>query len=201
LYERILVSRLDFYFNQNAILNPLQSGFRKNRSTIDHIIRLQDNVLKDINNREHTLAVFLNFSKVFDMVCKNGLLHKLQEYGISGKIYKFVEVFLSDRKMQVWVGDALSEKVIMENGTPQGSIISPLKFNIMINDLPTPTDKDNHAAIFADNSSAWSSGKSLPKIRSNSQSYMDGVAKWSEDWGFKLSETKTTAVLFSKSPP
>jgi len=30
---------------------------------------------------------------------------------------------------------------------------------------------------------------------------MDGVAKWSEDWGFKLSDTKTTAVLFSKSPP
>jgi len=108
--------------------------------------------LKDINNREYTLAVFLDFSKAFDMVWKNGLLHKLQGYGISGKMYKFVEDFLSDRKIQVRVGDALSEKVIIENGTPQGSIISPLLFNIMINDLPTPTDKDTHAAIFADES-------------------------------------------------
>jgi len=52
-----------------------------NRSYIDHIVRLQDNILKNTHNRKHTLAVFLNFSKAFNMVWKKGFLHKLHGLG------------------------------------------------------------------------------------------------------------------------
>jgi len=96
-------------------------------------------------------------------------------------MYMFIKDFLSDRKFQVRVGDVFSEKVHMTNGTPQGSIISPLLFNLMINDLPTPTSRNTEAAIFADESSAWCSGKNLTHLNTAIQVHIDNVTNWSEN--------------------
>ena len=82
------------------------------------------------------MAVFIDFKSAFDMVWRKGLLLKLQKYGITGKIYNFIQSFLSGRTIQVRVGNELSNKHSLQNGTAQGSIISPLLFSIMINDLP-----------------------------------------------------------------
>jgi len=179
LFERIMTSRLEWHLDSQHLMNPLQSGFRKQRCTTDHIVRLQDSVHKAINNKKHTLAVFLDFSKAFDMLWKEGLLHKLHSLGVGGNMHRFISDSLTDRIIQVRVGNVLSDKVQMDNGTPQGSIISPMLFNIMINDLPSPTANTAESAIYADDSSAWSSGKNLKTINSDIQKHLDGVNKWS----------------------
>jgi len=51
-------------------------------------------------------------------------------------VFGFVKNFLTDRTIQVKVGNALSQTYLLENGTAQRSVISPLLFLIMINDLP-----------------------------------------------------------------
>jgi retron-type reverse transcriptase len=50
-------------------------------------------------------------------------------------MFSFIENFISERIFQVKVGSELSETKVLENGTPQGSIISPVLFPIMINDM------------------------------------------------------------------
>jgi len=51
-------------------------------------------------------------------------------------MYSYIDNFLTGRTIQVQVGNQLSKIVEIKNGTPQGSVISPLLFLIMINDLP-----------------------------------------------------------------
>jgi ribonuclease HI len=200
LYERIVVNRLEWYLETMQLINPMQSGFRKQRSTTDHIMRLQDDVHKALNNGEHTLAVFLDFSKAFDMVWKAGLLHKLRQMGIGGQIYCWIADFLTGRKIRVRVGAAISDSYEMVNGTPQGSIISPLLFNLMINDLPTPPlGMSIRPSIFADDSAAWKSSKNLALLCRHVQQHLDKVIEWTSRWGFKLSEKKSVAVLFTKA--
>jgi len=174
-------------------MNPLQSCFRKQRCPTDHIVKLTK------NNKEHSLAVFLDFSKAFYMFWKEGLLHKLHSLAVGGNMHRFISDFLTDRIIQVRVGNVLSDKVQMDNGTPQGSIISPMLFIIMINDLPSPTANTAESAIYADDSSAKSSGENLKTINFDIQKHLDRVNKWSNTWGFKLSKAKTTALIFSKS--
>ena len=99
---------------------------------------------------ENTLAIFLDFSKAFDMVWRNGLLKKLRDLGIGGKMYNWIADFLTGRMIRVRVGAAVSNIYSMDNGTPQGSIISPLLFNIMMNDLPSPNDTCISASNYAD---------------------------------------------------
>ena len=199
LFERMVKNRLEWYLEANKLINPLQSGFRKQRCTTDHVVRLQDAVHKAINTGKHTLAVFLDFSKAFDMVWKEGLLSKLRQLGVGGNMHRFIDDFLSDRKIRVVVGGQMSGSYSMENGTPQGSVISPTLFNIMINDFPTPTDPATEGAIFADDGSAWRSGGSVKLLNKALQNHLDRVSDWSDQWGFKLSESKSTAVLFTKS--
>jgi len=67
IMERVVANRLVWYLEKHSILSNLQTGFRKNRCTLDELIRLQDTVNRSLRNRSHTLEVFLDFEKAFDM--------------------------------------------------------------------------------------------------------------------------------------
>ena len=97
---------------------------------------------------------------------RSGLLVKLRKLGITGNIFSYITNFLTNRSIQVKVGDATSQRYILENGTAQGSIISPLLFLITINDLPDSL-RDVESSLFADDSCILKSGrKSYYKIYS-----------------------------------
>ena len=55
------------------------------------------------------------------------------------------------------VGSALSESVVVENGTPQGSVLSPLLFIIMMNAIPNPC-KGVELSMYADDIALWTTG-------------------------------------------
>jgi hypothetical protein len=133
--EKLVTNRLTHYLESNHLLVNCQAGFRKNRSTIDQILKLQDTITKYNSNRGFTVAAFLDFEKAYDMLWRPGLLTKVKRLGIHGKMFSFIENFISDRTFQVKVGSELSEPKILENGTPQGSVISCILFLIMINDM------------------------------------------------------------------
>ena len=85
----------------------------------------------------------------------------------------------------------------MENGVPQGSVISPLLFLIAINDLnPVGVSK----SMFADDTAIWFSHKNLELVTSRIQAAMDYIKNWCDLWGFKVSILKTSVVLFQKGP-
>jgi ribonuclease HI len=198
--ERIVTNRLDWFMEKNNLFNKNQTGFRKNKSTLDQIMRLQSDIQNSINSKEYTVGVFLDFSKAYDMLWKDGLLFKLKKLGISGHMYKYINDFLSDRSFQVKVGNSLSNRLSLENGTPQGSVISPLLFLIMINDFPAPAEKSK-TAIFADDSSIWKSGRDLDAITRSLQKNLNKIQAWCNQWGFILSKEKTIAVIFTHKKP
>ena len=90
IMEKLVATRLAYFVEKQNILNNVQSGFRKGRSTVDHIIRLQDRptINKYNHNKGFTVGVFIDFESAFPMVWRNGLLIKLKKYGITGNIMK-----------------------------------------------------------------------------------------------------------------
>ena len=121
---------------------------------------------------------------------------KVHQYvGITGNVFSFIKNFLTDRTMQVKVGNTLSQTYLLENGTAQGSVISPLLFLIMINDLPDCL-QGVESSLFADDSCIFKSGKNLDHIRNSIQENLSKVSDWCNHWGFKINLEKNSCSGF-----
>ena len=136
IMERMIANRIKWFLERNELLHPAQCGFRSNRSTKDCLMKLHDDLYKSISNKRFSVAVFLDVEKAYDMVWRQGLLYKMSKIGIKGNMLAWITSFLSSRSFQVRVGSTLSSSTTLENGIPQGSVLSPLLFAIMINDMP-----------------------------------------------------------------
>ena len=73
-----------------------------------------------------TDVAILDFSKAFDTVPHNKLLHKLDDYGVRGSINRWLEMFLTQRKMKVVINGDESEEATVDPGVPQGTVLTAL---------------------------------------------------------------------------
>ena len=198
IMERIVTERLTYFLESKALLSPYQSGFRKGRNTMDSVLCLESDIKKAQACKEVVVAVFFDIEKAYDMLWKEGLLIKLKTLGIGGRVYNWIMSFLLDRKIQVRVGAEYSNVYSVENGTPQGSVCSPLLFNIMINDIFSQVEQNVGKSLYADDGALWLRGRNVAYVNKKMQSVISIVETWANKWGFKLSVAKTQVICFSK---
>ncbi len=123
---------------------------------------------------------------------------KLNNIGISGRVFNWVKDFLFGRSIRVRIGTALSRKYLVDNGTHQGSVISPLLFSIMINYVFSQVPPDISRSLFADDGALWKRGRNVGHIKIKIQEAISVVEKWSYSWGFKFSVEKTKSLIFTR---
>jgi ribonuclease HI len=196
LMEKLVNNRLTYYIESNNLFTNAQTGFRKGRSTLDQIVKLHDTIHKFNKVKGATVGVFLDFEKAYDMVWRSGLLYKVKQMGIVGNMFAFIENFVKDRTFQVQVGGELSDIETLKNGVPQGSIISPTLFLIMINDM-TVNVPGVELSLFADDSATYKSGKNIKALTKDIQLSLDNIVNWCDKWGFKISTEKSCGVIFT----
>lgn len=85
----------------------------------------------------------------------------------------------------------MSNQYIAENGTPQGRVISPLLFIIMIIDAFGKVPEDIEKSLFADDGSLWKRGRDMEFVSRKIQEAIDKVAERVYDWGLQFSIEKT----------
>lgn len=197
--ERMVTDRLVHFLESKGALAEYQSGFRKGRSTMDNVIALDYEIKRAFANKESLISVFLDIEKAYDMLWREGLLVKLSRYGVSGRMFGWIRNFLEERTIQVRVGQVLSDVVSIDNGTPQGSVISPVLFNVMINDMFLDLNQGTGKSLYADDGALWVKGRNIPFITNKMQEELNTVVKWARKWGFKISVAKSKFVVFSRS--
>ena len=111
--------------------------------------------MESFNRGEHVVAAFLDVEKAFDNVWHNGLRYKIFQLDLPTKMTCLLSDFLVGRVIQVNVNDFLSNQINPKAGVPQGSVLSPLRFLIYVNDLLTSHHKQNSLSQSAYDTAQW----------------------------------------------
>ena len=139
LFEWVIEKHLQEYLEDNGFFCKYQSGFRKSKSTNDHLFPLSQTIMESFNWGEHVIAAFLDVKKAFDSVWHNGLRYEIYQLDLPNNLWRWLSDFLAGRVIQVKTEGFLSPKVYPKTGAPQGSNLSPLLFLVYVNDMPNPT--------------------------------------------------------------
>ncbi|CAD6208988.1 GSCOCG00010800001-RA-CDS [Cotesia congregata] len=191
--------RLIWYLGKINWFTPAQNGFRKYHSTTLHLAQLQNFISNAFQHSLHVIAIQLDLQKAYEIVWKKRIVESLTELGINNNLLHYIKNFLSDRTIQVKVEETRSEFRTLENGVPQGSVISVTLFLIAINDIIRCIPPSTKALLYADDLTVYCSGKSIKNICELLQETLNNLSTWCEDTGFRFAENKTEYMVFTRS--
>ena len=101
IFERLLYNEMLHFFITNHLISMNQSGFKPGDSCINQLLSITHGIYASLDEGYEVRGVFLDISKAFDKVWHEGLIFKLEQNGISGKLLRLIKDFLSNRKQRV----------------------------------------------------------------------------------------------------
>ena len=195
--EKVVLNQVVSYLDINKRLSTEQSGNKKYHSTETSLIETTDTFLHAIDKKEVTAVVLLDMSKAFDSLDHKILMLKLQDVGMSPGALNWFSSYLSNRQQVVRINSALSGKLTVHSGVPQGSILGPILFSIYVNDLPT-IPQHCSSKVFVDDNKLYTSFPvqqcelAVTKVNEDLRKIRD----WCFDNRLLLNVSKTKLILF-----
>ena len=140
LYSLILLGRLTEYINKKDLLSVNQIGFMT--CTSDHIFLLQTIIQKVVKkNKKKLYAVFIDFKKAYDTVDRSKLFRRLQSIGINGVFLNNLKAMYETISYKIKLKDGYLDPISSNLGLKQGCPLSPMLFNLYIDDIKDVFDE------------------------------------------------------------
>ena len=194
--ERMINNRLVWFLESNNLITANQNGFRKHRSTLDHLIRFESFIREAFVKKEHEVSIFFDLESAYDTTWKYGVMKDLHDFGLRGRLANFISAFLNDRNFKVRVGTTLSDKQNQEMGVPQGCILSVTLFTIKINSIVKSLQPDVECSLYVDDFLICFRSKHMHTIERQLQLCLNKLQIWADTNGFKFSKSKTKCMHF-----
>ena len=188
IFEKVLRTHIVKFMDQNNLFNPNQHGFRCGRSCLSQLLEQYDLILNILDEDANADVVYLDFSKAFDKVDHAIALQKIKNLGITGKIFQWLKSFLTERKQTVLVNGVKSEPQNVLSGVPQGSVLGPLIFLILIDDIDKNVQNCS-VKSFADDTRATKQIKTTEDVASL-QDDLERIYTWTNENNMKLNDVK-----------
>ena len=142
VYCSILNHRLTEWLQLTNSLNEVQSGFRPGRSCMDNIFTLTNVIHSKLLDGKECFVAFIDLRKAFDSVDRRLLWQKLLGIGISGKMTSILRNLYEETSCCIKIDNDKSDFFPVNQGVRQGCILSPLLFNLFIDDLCNDLQSD-----------------------------------------------------------
>ncbi len=142
LIEKVVAKQFVDYLIKNKLLDPLQSAYKAGHSTETALLKVQNDILIDIDDKKVSLLVMLDLSAAFDTIDHEVLLNRLMlHYGIRGSVLQWFRSYITDRSQSVIIDGELSGPRQLKCGVPQGSVLGPLLFTAYMEPMKRVIEK------------------------------------------------------------
>ena len=138
----------------------------------------------------------VDVEKAFDNVWIDGLLLKMHSLRINGNVWSLIRNFLKERKCLIRIDGVKSTEFTSTVGLPQGSVLSPILFNIFVYDMCCNLVGKNFK--YVDDLTLLTKGPDSVLALNAMQDNIKCLTKWLNEWRIQASSTKTKAITFKK---
>ena len=194
IFEKVVRNYIVNFIEENDLFNDSQHGFRTGRSCLSQLLTHYDRIVEILESGSNVDTIYLDFAKAFDKVDHGILLKKLSILGIRGKLLQWIESFLSSRTQMVLVNGFLSDPAPVLSGVPQGSVLGPLLFLILMGDIDENIAY-SFLSSFADDTRLLREVKGV-RDASSLQTDLEAVYQWAEDNNALFNNKKFEALRY-----
>ena len=202
VFTSIINNRLYKFFAEKGIINDLQIGFMKDSQTSDHMLVLKTLIDEYITNKKGGLYFcFVDFRKAYDSVWREGLFYKLLKAGVRGNAFNVIESMYRKSECCVKINGERTDFMSDSVGVKQGEVLSPLLFNLFINDLieniqntdsPVLNNREMPCLLYADDLVLMS------PTAEGLQCKLDILDNYCKRWMMEVNPSKTKVMRVTK---
>jgi hypothetical protein len=203
--ERVVAQQITRHMKQHQIDDHLQSAYKRGHSTETALLKIKADIDNMLDDGDGVLVVMLDLSAAFDTLDHNILLRRLETcVGLHGASLTWMESYLRGRSQRVCIRDSVSDKVQLEIGVPQGSVLGPLLFLIYI--LPLKDLINSFRVLrhgYADDSQLYDrlrlkNPQEIQNTVRNMERCLVEVRSWMQSNKLRLNDAKTEVLIVAK---
>ena len=136
ILEKLVLAKIKPFICASESFCKVQSAYRKRHSTETALLKIFDDIYRNVDNKLGTVLVTLDISAAFDCVRHDILLRRLEfTFGVTGRVLTWFQSYLSGRSQFVKIQEVASDTRGLETGVPQGSCLGPFLFCVYVSTL------------------------------------------------------------------
>lgn len=197
--EHLIKIRLEWFLEHNTLLSKTQFGFRRGKCTLDSLSIFTTDIRLSFSKNESLVAAFLDINAAYDNVNISILKNKMLALNVPNLLINFIVNMLYERYIKYSLDSSENEiKRTVWKGLPQGSVLSPILYNIYTYDLDISVENYANVLQYADDLLLYVAGPSLHNISQLLTLALNALKGWLDTNGLDLSPSKSSVVIFSR---
>ena len=198
IHEKCVKWYIDFDLNMSELSSDRQFGFKKGSSTETALHKVVRCIEKRIAKKGFVMGTFLDIEGAFDNISFEAITRAIKKSPIDDTTAGWITNMVSNRYVNIELKDN-TIRIKIKRGCPQGGILSPFLWNLVVDDLLRLSVKDvpGYLQAFADDLITLVEGNDLDVIRARTQKTINTIENWCKDNGLNISALKTKIIMFT----
>ena len=194
MYERIILNRITATVESHLIKE--QAGIRPGKTCTSQLLNLTQHIEDGYQNRMITGAAFVDLSAAYDTVNHMILIHTIFNTTRDSPLCRVIQNMLSSRRFYVELNNERSRRGKQKNGLTQGSVLSPVLFNIILYTNDRPIYPGMRRFIYADDLCVTAQYPSFTEVEETIEDALEEITQYYRSNSLRANPDKTQVTAF-----